>query len=79
MRFADIKKGFLYVVQQKTEKPNRGPRPDSVNDAAYLRIAVTPRLSDILKQYRSTRILSKYLVHHLHIRKSTGAIHTAVE
>ncbi|MCJ8337612.1 MAG: tyrosine-type recombinase/integrase [Pseudomonadales bacterium] len=78
MKFSDVKNGFLHVVQKKTEKSKKGKRLDSSNEAAFLRIEATPQLQDLIKQCRSTGVLSKYLIHHLFSRKSIGALDTEV-
>jgi integrase len=79
MKFSDIKDGFLHVVQQKTEKSKKRARFDSKNRAAFLRILVTPKLKELITICRSSGVLSKYLIHHLHSRKSSGAFNSSVD
>jgi integrase len=79
MKFTDIKDDFLYVIQQKTEKSKKRARVDSMNSSAYLRILITPKLKTLIKECRSSGILSKHLIHHLHSRETTGAFHTSVK
>ena len=52
LRFEKIKDGFLYVVQEKTEK----------YDTGYLKIEIGPALSDALVKCRDD-IASPYLIH----------------
>ncbi|NBA95550.1 tyrosine-type recombinase/integrase [Pseudomonas sp. R5(2019)] len=59
MRFEDIKDGFLYVVQSKTEK---------ASDAGWLKIKITEQLNAALARCRDD-ILSPYLVHRRPERK----------
>lgn len=79
MKFANIKDGYLHVVQQKTAKAKKRKRADSINAAAYLRIEVTDQLQNVISNCRRTGIVSKHLIHHLHSRKSAGATHTEVK
>lgn len=78
MRFKDVKAGHLYVSQAKTAKAKRGKRQDSTNKAAHLMIGVTDTLKAIIKQCRETGVVSHYMVHHIHGRRSAGATHTVV-
>lgn len=79
MQFKDLKDGVLYVRQQKTSKAKKGKRSDSVNNAAHLAIQVTPALENVISRCRQSGIVSRYLVHHIHGRKSAGATHKEVK
>lgn len=59
MKFEDVRDGYLYVVQNKTEK---------ASDAGWLKIKVTDQLSEVLTRCRDD-ILSPYLVHRRPERK----------
>ncbi|MBA1290527.1 phage integrase Arm DNA-binding domain-containing protein [Pseudomonas japonica] len=59
MKFEDIRDGYLYVVQSKTEK---------ASDAGWLKVKVTPQLTAILARCRD-EVLSPYLVHRRPERK----------
>ncbi|MCY1535653.1 Phage integrase family protein [compost metagenome] len=59
MKFEDVKDGYLYVVQSKTEK---------ASDAGWLKIKVTPQLAAVLARCRDD-VLSPYLVHRKPERK----------
>ena len=54
MKFTDIRDGFLYVIQNKTEK--HGER-------AHLRIAVSDTLAGIISRSRALPPLSPFIVH----------------
>lgn len=79
MQFKDIREGVLYVKQQKTSRAKKGKRDDSVNEAAHLAIHVTPALGNIISRCRQTGIVSRYLIHHLRGRKSSGATNIEVK
>ena len=53
LKFSDIKDGYLYVIQRKTEKHG---------DAAYLKIKITPPLQDIINRCRDY-FLSPFILH----------------
>jgi integrase len=59
MKFEDVRDGYLYVVQNKTEK---------ASDAGWLKIKVTDQLGEVLSRCRDD-ILSPYLVHRRPERK----------
>ncbi len=59
MKFEDVRDGYLYVVQSKTEK---------ASDAGWLKIKVTDQLGEVLGRCRDD-ILSPYLVHRRPERK----------
>lgn len=59
MRFDDVRDGFLYVVQSKTER---------ASDAGWLKVKITPQLASILARCRDD-VLSPYLVHRRPDRK----------
>jgi len=63
MKFEDVRDGYLYVVQNKTEK---------ASDAGWLKIRVTEQLEEILGRCRDD-ILSPYLVHRRPERKKARA------
>ena len=50
MKFEDVRDGYLYVVQNKTEK---------ASDAGWLKIKVTDQLSEVITRCRDD-ILSPY-------------------
>lgn len=60
MKFSDIRDGYLYVVQNKTEK--HGHR-------AHLRIAVGDTLAGIISRSRALPPLSPFIVHRVPDRK----------
>lgn len=55
MKFSDIKDGYLYVIQQKTEKHG---------SSAYIKIKIGESLKNILNRCRDD-IVSPYLIHRL--------------
>jgi len=59
MKFEDVQDGYLYVVQNKTEK---------ASDAGWLKIKVTAQLGEVLSRCRDD-ILSTYLIHRRPERK----------
>lgn len=59
MKFEDVRDGYLYVVQNKTEK---------ASDAGWLKIKVTDQLSEVITRCRDD-ILSPYTVHRRPERK----------
>ncbi|MDD0974929.1 phage integrase Arm DNA-binding domain-containing protein [Pseudomonas fontis] len=59
MKFEDAREGYLYVIQNKTEK---------ASDAGWLKIKITEQLSDVLARCRDD-LLSPYLVHRRPERK----------
>lgn len=59
MKFEDVQDGYLYVVQNKTEK---------ASDAGWLKIKVTAQLGEVLSRCRDD-ILSPYLIHRRPERK----------
>jgi integrase len=73
MQFTDIRDGYLHVVQSKTAKARKGKRADSQNVSAHLRIEVTEQLAAVIQSCRSTRIVSKYLVHQIRTQRFGGA------
>lgn len=78
MQFKDIRDGVLYVKQQKTSRAKKGQRTDSINEAAHLAIQITPQLAEIIGRCRKTNIVSRYLIHHLNGRKSSGVTNVAI-
>lgn len=60
MKFTDIRDGFLYVVQNKTEK--HGER-------AHLRIAVGDTLASIISRSRALPPLSPFIIHRVPDRR----------
>jgi len=59
MKFEDVREGYLYVVQSKTEK---------ASDAGWLKLRVTEHLSEVITRCRDD-VLSPYLVHRRPERK----------
>lgn len=55
MQFSDVKEGYLYVIQKKTEKHG---------SAAHLKIEIEPALKKVIQRCRDT-IVSPYLIHRL--------------
>lgn len=53
LKFSDIKEGYLYVIQHKTEKHG---------DSAYLKIKITPILQNVLSRCRDC-FLSPFILH----------------
>lgn len=53
MKFEDVRDGYLYVVQSKTER---------ASDAGWLKFEVTPQLAAVLARCRD-EVLSPYLIH----------------
>lgn len=53
MKFEDIKDGFLYVVQHKTER---------ASDAGWIRFELTPQLKEVINRCRDN-IPSPFLIH----------------
>lgn len=53
MRFNDVKNGYLYVVQQKTER---------ASDCGWIRFEITPQLRDVINRCRDD-IPSPFLIH----------------
>ncbi len=63
MRFDNIKDGFLYVIQEKTQK----------YDTGYIRIKISPQLDQIIKRCRDN-IPSPYLVHRKPIKRKPSRV-----
>lgn len=74
MKFSDIKEGHLQVIQSKTGKAKKGARVDSTNKSAHLRIEVTDQLQQVIQSCRSTRIVSKFMVHQIRTQRYGGKV-----
>jgi integrase len=61
IRFEDIKDGYLYVIQSKTEK---------ASDARWIRFTMTPQPNELIIRCRSDGVLSPYLIHRRRERRS---------
>lgn len=65
MKFSDIKEGYLYVIQSKTEKHG---------EAAHLRIKMGQSLHTVIERCRD-QVLSPYIIHRQPDRKSQQNYH----